>query len=138
MFITKNQVRMHDTDMAGILYFPRQFRFVHDALEDFSDTSGLPFAHIFHKEEFLFVVVHAESDYYVPLQVGDKLEIELTLEAVGTTSFTVKYKIYKVGNERILSGMAKTVHVTIDAKSRTKIPIPEKFKTFLVAHLEPV
>lgn len=130
---------MHDTDMAGILYFPRQFRFVHDALEDFSDTSGMPFAHIFHKEQFLFVVVHAESDYFVPLHVGDKLEIEVTIAAVGTSSFTVAYKIFKMdktASQRILSGTAKTTHVTIDSKTRTKIPIPMRFKEFLDKNLE--
>jgi len=135
MFITHNQVRMHDTDMAGILYFPRQFRFVHDALEDFSDTSGSPFAHIFHKENFLFVVVHAESNYFIPLHVGDKLEIHVTVAAIGTTSFTMFYQIYN--QEKLLTGSAKTVHVTIDSKTRKKIPIPIKFRSHLEKHLEP-
>jgi 1,4-dihydroxy-2-naphthoyl-CoA hydrolase len=126
---------MHDTDMAGILYFPRQFRFVHDALEDFSDLSGMPFAHIFHREHFLFVVVHAEANYFLPLHVGDKLEVHLTISAVGNSSFTVSYKIYN--QHKLLTGNAKTIHVTIDAKTRKKIPIPHKFKSFLEGYLEP-
>ena len=94
MFIAKNQVRMHDTDMAGILYFPRQFRFAHDALEDFVASEGLSFNEVFVKEKFVFVVVHAEADYLKPLQIGDKLEVHLEVERLGTSSFTISYKIY--------------------------------------------
>lgn len=133
MFIAQNQVRMHDTDMAGILYFPRQFRFAHDALEDFVESLGYSFDQVFHKEKFVFVIVHAESDYLVPLRVGDKLEIHLTIESVGKTSFTVFYRIYK--QDKTLVGTAKTVHVTLDSVARTKIPIPEQFKKLLEKHL---
>lgn len=134
MFVTHNRVRMHDTDMAGILYFPRQFRFAHDALEDFIETSGMSFDHVFRTEKFVFVIVHAEADYYAPMRVGDKLRVELRIEHVGSTSFTVGYKIFKEGEENPV-GSAQTVHVTLDSKERTKIPIPESFKTFLSKHL---
>ncbi|MEI8125181.1 MAG: thioesterase family protein [Parachlamydiaceae bacterium] len=132
MFISKNQVRMHDTDMAGILYFPRQFRFAHDALEDFVASLGYTFDQIFHKEHFVFVIVHAESDYLNPLRVSDKLDIHLTIENIGNSSFTVCYKIYK--EDKTLSGTAKTVHVTLDAKTRKKIPIPQIFRDLLEKH----
>ena len=134
MFIARNQVRMHDTDMAGILYFPRQFRFAHDALEDFVESIGLTFDQVFRQEKFVFVIVHAESDYYSPMRVGDKLEVHLSIIKVGETSFTVQYQIYN--QHKKLVGAAKTVHVTLDSGSRTKIPIPEKFKRSLLEHLE--
>ena len=81
--LTHNRVRMHDTDMAGILYFPRQFRFAHDALEDFVESIGLTFDHVFRKEKFVFVIVHAEADYLAPLRVGDRLKIEVRIESSG-------------------------------------------------------
>lgn len=129
MFIAHNQVRMHDTDMAGILYFPRQFRFAHDALEDFFGSVGLTFEQVFHKNEFVFVIVHAEADYLAPLYVGDKLEVHLTIPHVGTSSFTVNYKIYNQHKKCV--GTAKTVHVTLDAPTRKKIPIPTQFRILL-------
>ena len=132
MFIARNRVRLHDTDMAGILYFPRQFRFVHDALEDFLESIGLTFEQIFHKEKFIFVVVHAEADYINSLRVGDQLDIHVTVEKIGNTSFTIDYKIYKL--DKTLSGTAKTVHVTVDSKTRKKTPIPHFLREFLKAH----
>ncbi len=133
MFIARNQVRMHDTDMAGILYFARQFRFAHDALEDFVESLGFTFDQVFHKENFVFVIVHAESDYLASLRVGDKLEIHVTIEQVGETSFTVAYHIYKL--DKTLVGKVKTIHVTLDTKTRKKVPIPTVFKKLLENHL---
>jgi len=54
MFITKNTIRMHDVDIVGILYFPRQFRFVHEALEDFLTSEGIPFDKLLQEKNFLF------------------------------------------------------------------------------------
>ncbi len=122
MFIAKNKVRMHDTDMAGILYFPRQFRFVHDAWEDWMESKGLSFDDLFKRMDFAFVVVHAEADYKTPLKVGDELEVHVQVIHLGNTSFSVGYKIYKA--DGTLTGTAKTVHVAIDTKHRHKIKIP--------------
>lgn len=133
-FITKNKVRMHDTDMAGILYFPRQFRFAHDALEDFIESEGMTFEQIFHHEKFVFVIVHAESDYYMPVKVGDALEIHLYIERIGTSSFTVVYKIYREPTKELV-GSAKTIHVALESDTRIKIPLPEKLKKSLHKYL---
>lgn len=134
MFIAYNQVRMHDTDMAGILYFPRQFRFAHDALEDFVESLGYTFDQVFRREKFVFVIVHAESDYFTTLHVGDKLEIQLSIEKIGKTSFTVVYNIYK--SDKTLAGKVKTVHVTLESVARVKMPIPDHFRKLLEQHLD--
>jgi len=133
-FITKNKVRMHDTDMAGILYFPRIYRFAHDALEDFIESEGTNFEQIFHKEKFVFVIVHSEADYYVPMKVGDPLEVHLYIERIGNSSFTIGYKIYREPVKELV-GSAKTIHVCLDSTTRTKIPIPETMRTSLLKHL---
>lgn len=132
MYISHNKVRMHDTDMAGILYFPRQFRFAHDALEDWIESEGLGFDQVFHRENFVFVIVHAEADYLDSLKVGDKLDVHLNIERIGTTSFTVSYQIFR---KKHLVGTAKTVHVTLNSQTREKIEIPEMFRQILSKHL---
>lgn len=133
MFIAQNTVRMHDTDMAGILYFARQFRFAHDALEDFMHSEGVKFQDLFKKKEYAFVIVHAEADYIAPVQVGDFLEVHLTVARLGVTSFTLNYQIYRK-SDNLLIGTAETVHVTIDPKTRKKIHLPAKLKTLLSKH----
>lgn len=132
MFIAKNKVRMHDTDMAGILYFPRQFRFAHDALEDFVESEGFNFDTVFSQEDFVFVIVHCEADYYFPLRVGDAIEVHVFVENIGSSSFTILYEIYK--HDKTHVGTARTVHVTLKRIERTKIPIPKNLKKILSKH----
>ena len=124
---------MHDTDMAGILYFPRQFRFVHDALEDFIESEGYSFEKMFKKDNFVFVIVHCEADYYSPLIVGDSINVHVAVEKIGTSSFTLIYEIYKADHTH--TGTAKTIHVTLEKTSRNKIPIPNHLKKILEKHL---
>ena len=124
---------MHDTDMAGILYFARQFRFAHDALEDFVENEGHGFQKIFHEENFVFVIVHCEADYYTPLHVGDALEIQVSVGNIGESSFTMIYEIFKKDGTH--AGSAKTVHVTLERISRKKIPIPNELKNTLKKNL---
>ena len=126
---------MHDTDAAGILFFAKQFRFAQDALEDFAESEGYELHRVFHEEDFVFVVVHAEADYLAPLGVGDLLQVHLVIEKLGNSSITVGYKIYKTVPELTIVGTAKTVHVTLDSKTKNKIPIPQKFREKLQKHL---
>jgi len=132
MFISKNLIRIHDIDMLGILYFPRQFRFVHEALEDFLESEGLRFDTLLYDEDFIFVIVHCEADYLAPLRLGDRLEVQVFVDHIGNTSFTMSYFIYRKEGKKV--GTAKTVHVCLDAKTRTPIPIDQKLKKILERH----
>jgi len=132
MFVTKNLVRMHDIDMAGILYFPRQFRFVHEALEDFLESEGYSFDKVFREGEFNFVIVHCEADYLAPLRIGERLEVHMYVENIGRTSFTFCYNIYNADGVEV--GTAKTVHVAIEKEKHKKVLIPPVLKKVLKKH----
>lgn len=132
MFIAKNQVRVHDMDMAGLLYFPRQFRFIHDTFEDFMTHEGMAFEKMFYNSDFMFVIVHCEADYFHPLKLGNRLEIHLICEKIGNSSFTLLYHIYREDGLEV--GRAKTVHVTINKKLHQKILIPNELKKLLEKH----
>lgn len=133
VFISNNRVRVHDTDLAGILYFARQFRFCHDAWEEFIETSGYSFRDIIQLSKHLFVVVHAESDYYNSITAGDPLQVEVRVSHIGNTSFTMAYKIYREGE---LIGQAKIAHVCLNFKTRIKETIPDDFRKLLQEYIE--
>jgi len=133
MFIATNQVRMHDTDMAGRLYFAKQFRFAHDALEDLVASENFGFDYMFHKSDYAFVIVHCEADYYAQLVVGDQLKVHVTVEHIGDSSFVMHYQIYR--DNGVLVGKVKLVHVTIDTKTGNKISIPDEFRQKLGKYL---
>ena len=128
-FISKNKVRMHDTDMAGRLYFARQYRFANDALEDWSFSRDLDYFHLAKEKGFMFVIVHSEADYYKHLQVGDEVKVHLSCEHIGNTSFSLLYQIYREENEMV--GLCRTVHVTINTQTGEKITLPDILKDHL-------
>ncbi|MCE5317662.1 MAG: acyl-CoA thioesterase [Parachlamydia sp.] len=130
---TRNLVRMHDTDMAGILYFPRIYRFVNDGLEDLMESEGYGFIRVFKDSKLLTVTVHCEADYYSPLKVGDELNIHIAVERIGSSSFTMVYEIYKT--DQTHAGRAKTVFTVIDRETKQKAGIPDPFKSMLEKYL---
>lgn len=135
VFTAKNQVRMHDTDAAGILFFAQQFRFVNDALEDYLESENVTFDQMFHNEKVVMVIVHCESDYYKSLYIGNKLEIDVFCERIGNSAFTLLYQIYRIKGERELVGLARTVHCAVDVRTRAKVAIPDKVKKMLESAL---
>ena len=126
MYTYQTKIKLHDTDAAGLLFFSHQFEMVHDAYESLLERIGFGFAELIRHRDFFLPIVHAEADYKKPLFVGDVVTIQVFVESVGTTSFIFAYKLWDV--KKRLVGIARTVHVTIDKKKHTKIPLPKAMK----------
>jgi 1,4-dihydroxy-2-naphthoyl-CoA hydrolase len=122
-------IKLHDTDAAGILFFANQFKFAHDLYQKFLEEIGFPLQERFASGDFSLPIVHAEADFYAPLTVGDTVEISLRVAAVGETSFTLEYEITDLDGRQV--GSAKTVHVTVDPRTRSKIKLPKPFRAQL-------
>ena len=122
MFIYQTKIKLHETDAAGLLFFSNQFKIIHDAYEGLLENLGFGFAQLIREKEFFLPIVHTESDYKLPLFVGDLIEVQVFVEKIGKTSFTLSYKLLDTSQR--LVGSAQTVHVTIDKATRKKIPLP--------------
>ncbi|MBI4309614.1 MAG: acyl-CoA thioesterase [Candidatus Omnitrophica bacterium] len=122
MFTYKTQIRLHDTDAAGLIFFANQFKIIHDAYELLLEKFGFSFPQMLTGEKYFLPIVHAESDYKAPLFVGDKITIAIKVGHIGTSSFSFEYIIRNA--KKALVGTAKTVHVTINPKTGKKTPLP--------------
>jgi len=129
VFKNRITVRLQDTDAAGILFFASQFVFAHETYEKMMEKIGLSFAHILDNEPYLIPLVHAEADYAKALKVGQPLDIELTVEKIGTTSFTLSYIFKSEAGEMV--GSCRTVHVTASKSDFKKIPLPDALRAGL-------
>ena len=118
---------MRDTDATGVLYFTEQLRIAQQTLESFLKKEGFELKNLF-SQEFFIPIVHVESDYFLPLYVGDDLEIQMVLLAKGTTSFQMEYSFFR-GKD--LAGKVTIVHVVVNAHSRKKMEIPSTFYKYL-------
>lgn len=128
MFTYTTKIRLHDTDAAGIIFFANQFKLIHDAYEDLLEEYGWSFEKMLKKTNYFLPIVHAESDYILPVFVGDKIVIAIKVGHIGNTSFSFEYTLHR---GKTLIGRAKTVHVTINQKTRKKMPLPDTMRRAL-------
>ncbi len=127
MFSCKRVIHLQDTDATGVLYFAQQLRLALEVFEEFLQERGLPLRDLLLKKEYLMPIVHAEADYFSPLFVGDSLIIQLSLQNLGTSSFSLGYRYFdeKNGKEK---GKATIVHVTTSKKTWKSMPIPKEVR----------
>jgi 1,4-dihydroxy-2-naphthoyl-CoA hydrolase len=123
MFTYQTTIKMHETDAAGFLFFGGLFTIAHDAYEVFLDSAGFSISSILKDSDFLIPIVHAEADYYIPVSVSERITVQLQIENIAETSFSI---IYDIINEmgKIIAH-AKTVHAVIDKQNKSKMKIPD-------------
>lgn len=131
MFSCKRTIYLRDTDATGVLFFTEQFRLVLEVLETFFQKQGFSLREMIEKKVFLMPIVHAESDYFSPLYVGDTLTVHLSLEKIGTSSFTLVYHLFDE-LEKEEKGRVSIVHVIISRETCKSIPIPKELKKHLL------
>ena len=79
-------------------------------------------------------VAHSEVDYLLPItKFGVDYDVNLWVESIGNTSFTVAYEVVKDG---VVYAKMKTVQVMIDLAKMKSRPIKENEREFLSKYLE--
>ena len=77
-----------------------------------------------------FILARAEVDYRSQARYGDELEVRLSLDRVGRTSFTYVYELVGVPSERLVAN-AKTVLVRFDYALQKPVPIDDELRARL-------
>ncbi len=121
MYLRKKKIRLYETDATGVLYFAQQLKLAQETFEIFLESASFPLGVLLEKGEVLLPIVHAEADFFQPLRVGDEVELRLSLEKMGRTSFTLGCSFYK---EEVLVGTTSIVHVVIEKAAWSSIQIP--------------
>ncbi len=85
----------------------------------------------FMEQSLLFLVVKAECEYKLPIELKDDVIITLEMARVGNSSFDIDYVLHN-GNGKLF-GLAKTVMVCYDGKAKKATRIPESFKQLILA-----
>lgn len=118
------QIKLSDTDAAGVLYFARLYSIVHGIYESYMQFSSLPLQTLLASKSYHLPIIHSEADYKQVMQLGDNIEIQLFLEKTSTHTFSLCYLFYNP--KQVLLASAKTVHISIDKNTRYKIPLPQE------------
>ncbi len=122
-------IPFHWGDSAGIMFFANAFMMAHDAFEKYLVKElGMGWDEWFQNSDWIVPIKQTEANYLSPIRLGKNCIIELEIEGVRNSSFTVHYRI---NQDQVECCQLKTVHVFCDKKSGKKMGIPEKIKTVL-------
>ena len=123
MYTFSTTVRLHHTDAAGILFFANLFIIAHECYETYLDPD-VTFNSMFNELNLMLPIVHAEADYHKPLQVSDKIKVELRLGNIGESSYSLEYDILTIEGES--AATVKTSHVMKSKNGSQPVSLPEK------------
>ena len=124
MFIYRRTIYLRETDATGVFYFSQQFNLALETLEAYFLTKKFTLRELIEKSDFLMPIVHAEADFFAPLYVGDQIEIELSVGAINTSSFSLQTRWVALEGRKLL-GTTKIIHATVLKETGKAFPIPE-------------
>ena len=107
------------------MFFSRAFEFCHSAYEEWVAGFNLN-NNYFNHPEIAVPLIHTEADYLKPIKPGETITIEIKVEKIGGSSFTLNYTIYNSINEK--AAAVKTAHVFVNRSDFTKCAVPEEFR----------
>jgi len=121
-FVYSTRVRFVDTDASGRIHFTAMLRHFEAAEQDF-----LRSIEAFYKTGYLagvgFPRVHAECDYTGMVAFDDPLDIEVGVERIGNSSYTLGFAA-TVDGRAVAHG--RLVIVCIDLRTQKSRPVPEE------------
>ncbi len=127
-YVIEIQIRFRDTDGMG---------HVNNAVfMSYCETARLEFYRKHHPNlrgphDIPFILASTRIDYRRPLELDqDRIEVELTVPRIGTTSWDFAYDIRPPGGGKAFAE-AVTVMVAYDYKQATKIPISDEYRAIL-------
>lgn len=125
------EVRFRDCDPMGhvnnavYLTYLEQARFAH-----WREIWGMNFERIPEGTPGV-ILAHAEIDYRRPAKYGDRLEVRISLESIGRSSFAYRYEIVDAA-ERIVA-TARSVQVMYDYAEGKPVQMADELKEKLAA-----
>jgi YbgC/YbaW family acyl-CoA thioester hydrolase len=128
MFEQKTAILMGQVDAAGVVFGPRLLEMAHAAYEAFLFENGWSVQRIL-DEGWALPIVHLEADFSGPLRLGDLVTVQLSVERLGGSSFTLGYAFVKQGQ---VAASARSVHVALIAGDKS--PLPDDFRQILSPH----
>ncbi len=128
VYVAEHQVRFHETDGAGVVYFANELVMCHSAYEASLAATGIELRVFFKAEAIAYPIAHANIDYRRPLHCGDRVTIHLTPTRLDDSSFEVQYQLKL---EDTLAAQAVTRHVCISVANRRRCPLSTEMEQWL-------
>ena len=129
-FRTTRRVEFCDTDMAGIAHFANFFRWMEAAECDFLRARGLSVKIEWEGQLLGFPRVAATCDYVKPALFQDVLDIDVTVDRIGTKSVTFAFE-FSCRGVKLARGKVTSACCRITGDNLEGIPIPATYRARL-------
>lgn len=115
------KVRFSDTDTQGHVFNANYFVYFDDAITDYLDALGLPYAEMTRRGHDL-VLARAECDFRSSGALGETLVVGVRVTRLGNTSLTFGLRVEEETGRLVAEGVE--IYVVLDRKSRAPTPVP--------------
>jgi YbgC/YbaW family acyl-CoA thioester hydrolase len=126
-FVYESRVRFGDTDASGRIFYISLLRHTDDAEAEFLRSIGVGYRRIQDRKTG-FPRVHVECDYTSALVYDDLMQIAVTVDRIGRSSFTLAFDVSVEGRN---AARGKVTIVCVDRGTHQSIPLPEKLRAAL-------
>lgn len=122
---TEIEVRFSDLDAYGHVNNAVFFTYLETArVKLFSERFASLMSQGLH-----FLVVEASCRYQLPIELNDRVVIDIEPEELGRSSFTLSYLLHDDAGKKFAT--ARTVMVCFDARSQKTVRLPEDMRSAL-------
>ncbi len=118
--VYRHRVRYFEADQQGVVFNMWYLGYFDEAMTQFLEEGGLPYQRML-DAGFDVQLVRSEIDWRSSLRWPDDVSVEVGVEAVGRTSFTLGFTVRRAG-ETVAAG--RTVYVVVAADGSGKRTIP--------------
>jgi 4-hydroxybenzoyl-CoA thioesterase len=127
--VLRGRVDFGDCDPAGIAFAPRYFETFARAFESFyADELGVDRQALINERRIGFPYVSLSCQYFSALTYGDEIEILLSVDRIGRSSFYTTLHVFHDGHE---AARGQSVNVTISLDTFKAIAIPNDIRQAL-------
>ena len=122
------KAKYYETDQMGIIHHSNYIRWMEEARIDLLDQSGFPYRR-FEEMGYISPVLHAECEYKKSIKFDDEVKIIVSLQELGRVKFTLRYDIYNLSEDGVLSAYGTTTHCFLKKDGRPVL-IDREMKEF--------
>lgn len=134
VFESSLKVKFRECDPAQIMFFGNIFAWSHDAFEEFIQAAGFQWSEWFKTKEYMIPIRATQASFETPFFPGEQYSVQAQVKALGTTSFTMKYRFLKPAGP--VHAVVEMTHVVLDQKTKKPISLPSLIRERLEPFLE--
>jgi len=121
------RVQFFEVDLQGVVFNMWYLAWFDTAMSLFMASLGFPYDESM-RDGWDVQLVHTELDWRGGARFGDEVVVEVDTDRIGTTSFTLGYRVLRAGDVLVT---AKTVYVVVGIDGSGKRPVPDDLRKAL-------